>query len=105
MVALLALISVLLLIICVFFFRYNPLLGKDTATRQQLPLKLSFGMTIHKSQGMTLEYVETVCNGIFTAGQLAVAIRRVKSTDGLAMYGFDPNVHDNSSTITCPLIY
>ena len=75
------------------YFSYSHALGRDVAIRKQLPLKLSFAMTIHKSQGMTLENVEVFCNGIFAPGQLAVAIGRAKSVDGLAVHGFDPVIH------------
>jgi hypothetical protein len=75
------------------FTRFNPLLGKDSATREQLPLRLSFAITIHKAQGMTLDHVEVVCSGVFAPGQLAVAVGRAKSTDGLSLSSFDPSVH------------
>jgi hypothetical protein len=75
------------------FSRFNPRLGKDSATREQLPLSLSFGITIHKAQGMSLDNVEVVCSGIFAPGQLGVAVGRAKSTDGLSLSNFDPTAH------------
>lgn len=75
------------------FTSHNALLGKDTASRKQIPLKLSFAMTIHKSQGMSLDFVEVVCSGVFAPGQLAVAVGRAKSTEGLAVFNFDPTIH------------
>lgn len=35
---------------------------KNTAERLQFPLQLSYGLTIHKSQGMTLNHVAVHCN-------------------------------------------
>ena len=75
------------------FTRYNPMLGRETATRIQLPLKLSYAMTIHKAQGVSLDFVEVDCSGIFSPGQLAVAVGRAKSTDGLTVRNFDPSIH------------
>jgi ATP-dependent exoDNAse (exonuclease V) alpha subunit len=34
---------------------YDPRQNKDIAVREQFPIKLAYGITIHKAQGMTLE--------------------------------------------------
>lgn len=55
-----------------------------TGTFTQYPLKLAWAITIHKSQGMTFEkMILDLGNGIFSDGQLYVALSRVKSIDGL----------------------
>lgn len=57
----------------------------------QVPLILSWALTIHKSQGATLEVAEIdVGSGIFECGQTYVALSRVKSLDGLYLTSFDP---------------
>ena len=48
----------------------------------QFPLKLTYAVTIHKSQGMTLDCVVIDCRYASTPGQIGVAVGRVKTIDG-----------------------
>ena len=57
---------------------------------QQLPLKLAFALSIHKSQGMTLDYVRTnIGNSIFSTGQVYTVLSRVRSLENLYIDDFD----------------
>lgn len=58
----------------------------------QIPLILAWAVTIHKSQGATLECAEIdIGNNIFAHGQTYVALSRVKSLDGLYLRSFNHN--------------
>ncbi len=61
---------------------------KIAAERKQFPLKLAYGITIHKSQGMTLEKLVVDCSRIFERGQAYVAMSRVKTLNGLYLKSF-----------------
>jgi ATP-dependent DNA helicase PIF1 len=56
--------------------------------RSQVPLRLAWAITIHKSQGMTLPYVRVDLNGCFATGQAYVALSRAKSSEGLQIINF-----------------
>jgi ATP-dependent DNA helicase PIF1 len=58
---------------------------------EQVPLRLAWAFTIHKSQGVTLDLAQMdLGSNIFEYGQSYVGLSRIRTLDGLYLSGFNP---------------
>ena len=64
----------------------------SSVIKKQIPLMIAWAITIHKSQGMSLDYVSTsIGKAIFEYGQVYVVLSRARNLEGLHISEIDFN--------------
>jgi len=64
--------------------------NNESVIKRQIPLIHAWAITIHKAQGMSLEYIQTdIGQSIFEYGQAYVVLSRIRSLEGLSLMNID----------------
>lgn len=60
--------------------------------RKQFPISVSYALSIHKAQGLSLpSAILDIGTSVFTPGQIYVALSRVTKLEGLHLINFNPS--------------
>lgn len=73
--------------------------GKIRAEIKQVPLRLAWAITIHKSQGMSMDEAVMDLGQVFEYGQGYVALSRVRRLSGLYLLGFNERTFQVDETV------
>jgi len=64
--------------------------GQRSCIIKQIPLRLAWAITVHKSQGMSIDRLEVACGrSNFAASQIYVALSRARTLEGLTLTELD----------------
>ena len=71
---------------------YKDIMNKKTSYIMHMPIRISYALSIHKSQGMTIDAVELDLGvNIFAHGQTYTALSRAKSLNSIKIINVDKN--------------
>lgn len=62
------------------------------ASRSMLPIKLGWAVSIHRSQGMSLDYLKVDLTNVFSSAQAYTALSRARTLEGLEVIGLTKEV-------------
>lgn len=65
---------------------------KKIATRRMMPIKLAWAMTIHRSQGLTIDLLQIDLGSVFSPAQTYTALSRARTVQGLKVNGLSQRV-------------